>query len=539
MSYEVKPLLSGKLQEKTVFVFLFFLSALFLIPRFGGISYYPGRFLWAEDANIFITQAQNLGISSLWQPYAGYLHTLPRIYAWIANYCELIYRPIVLQIGWVCAYFLMIYVIIQKGRSLGLSLLSLSFLVILIPVQPNYGEVFFNITNSHWLIGVTLFLLVIVQKEVLHYKWYPLLVIMGLTGPFSIILMLIIFIKALLFKDVKRNFWLYFILIICGFIQLLVLMNSERLSNSSALAPWSEWLIAFASFFSLGAKTWLSLGVVVIFWFYIILQIFNKKNYVIENREKIIYAFFILFSVVVLIIVSLYSSKYNPKSISSFWGGNRYSWIPFSLMFFSVFLIANYKRISTIVVFSLAFVMCIDSYSFIKLPNLQFASFANFAQYKNVVIPIHPQIESFPAWSIRELKGDLQNIDAISQRMITWKSVPNPIQVDTSTWNRVFEHKKLSPIFWVSQEKLICDNAKDIGIEIVMDRASSGWMYILWSANRDFSANQVIKRWYPTGEVTLQFAFPNNVAGLTLGLGGLEYIDTNDKILKTTAYCLP
>lgn len=39
--------------------------------------------LWAEDGTVFINQARELGVSSLWTTYAGYFHIYPRLVAWL------------------------------------------------------------------------------------------------------------------------------------------------------------------------------------------------------------------------------------------------------------------------------------------------------------------------------------------------------------------------------------------------------------------------------------------------------------------------
>src|SRR5688500_19803875 len=48
---------------------------------------------WAEDSVIFFEQAYNAGWSVLWRPYAGYLHTIPRLVAGVAGQLDPLYAP--------------------------------------------------------------------------------------------------------------------------------------------------------------------------------------------------------------------------------------------------------------------------------------------------------------------------------------------------------------------------------------------------------------------------------------------------------------
>ena len=45
----------------------------------------PWATVWAEDGRLFLFEAWDLGARSLWHPYAGYLHTVPRLLAMVAT----------------------------------------------------------------------------------------------------------------------------------------------------------------------------------------------------------------------------------------------------------------------------------------------------------------------------------------------------------------------------------------------------------------------------------------------------------------------
>src|SRR5262249_29042217 len=130
-----------------------------LIPRIDLGTLKEG-YLWAEDGPVFISQAQ-AGIKSLWQPYGGYLLTYSRMSALVANWFSLPNRPAVLMSAWLLTYVSLVITIAVQGRALGLTYVQLMSAIALVSLQPAYGEVFFNITNSQWMLGAMLPLFVL------------------------------------------------------------------------------------------------------------------------------------------------------------------------------------------------------------------------------------------------------------------------------------------------------------------------------------------------------------------------------------------
>lgn len=132
--------------SKLTFTLLVGLSIALLSLRINLPTGSIARYLWAEDATIFISQAQSLGLASLWQPYAGYLHLYPRLVALLASQFPLIYTPALFFSGWLLAYIFAFSILIHRALQAGIAPLPLAILVFLISIQPNLGEVFFTIT---------------------------------------------------------------------------------------------------------------------------------------------------------------------------------------------------------------------------------------------------------------------------------------------------------------------------------------------------------------------------------------------------------
>ena len=96
-------------------------------------------------------------------------------------------------------------------------------------------------------------------------------------------------------------------------------------------------------------------------------------------------------------------------------GGNRYTWIPYVLVFFGAILASNPRRIVQAILFVLALFVCYKNFHNVTSSNLQFKSFAKFSDYKNVIIPIHPQWPTFPGWSINGTPSGSKSLEHVNQ----------------------------------------------------------------------------------------------------------------------------
>ena len=159
-------------------------------------------FLWAEDSPIFLKDAGELGLASIFKAYAGYFHLLPRLIAYVqVQWIGIDSAPHVLV--WVsalvtalsCAAIFAIasrWQVFAGSRRYGAALFALAPVII-----PQPGEVYLNITNLQWIVAPLMFALVL---ETVGSPRYPaslppiargalltLLCILALTGPFALI----------------------------------------------------------------------------------------------------------------------------------------------------------------------------------------------------------------------------------------------------------------------------------------------------------------------------------------------------------------
>ncbi|MGJ0486934.1 MAG: hypothetical protein ACR65R_20705 [Methylomicrobium sp.] len=528
--------------EAFQFTALLALAVALLIPRLDGLDYFPGKYLWAEDGNIFINEAESLGIPSLWRPYNGYLHIYPRLVSIVANYFHLDMRPTILILGWLIAYLFLFAVLIRRASSLGVGLFSLIFLVILVSLQPHYGENFFNITNSQWMLGSGLSVLVLTSvDESFHISAsrFILLLLLGLTGPFSIILIPILVLKAFFAKDVKKNLWIYLTLLVCATVQLSILLNSGRATSGTINAQAWDWVTSFFQILLFGTNNPGEKVAAISFWVLILILMVDKRGEVTQEVSTArILPFFFLLTAILFIIASQYSHKENPMLMTAPGGGNRYTWIPYTLIFFSAILLSKDKRLIRFFLFAFGSMICYKNFHHVSSPNLQFKSFANFAKYENLMIPIHPQWPKFPGWYIDGIASGQYSLEHISQFNIKQDNMSViGAQSNLSLTELEIESKTNDPIL-ILRDKVICNKASDIALKIDITRSIEGWMQIFWDKDGNFSEPNSLKRYYPAGLVQAQFAFPYNPEGIYIRLDPLD-VPGKAKISQVTAYCLP
>ena len=553
------------------FLILLALSLGMLLPRLNWGYFVNFDYLWSEDGNIFIQQAHDMGIASIWHPYAGYLHIYPRSVSLLASVFPLLYQPIILTAGWFIAYLFMMAILIQRAHQMGARLLTLFFLVVLVALQPNNGEVFFNITNTQWLLGATLSILSLTYLPSFKQPSRAeiiLLFLLGLTGPFSIILAPILLIKALLFMDLKRNQWKYLPIFLSALTQGVFIVSSNRLHSAYAqewmlaigmhsvpihtqiesVLLYQGWIVTFFSttiFHSVDNR--ISLWCAICFWLIVFKYIFKKQTLSLTQKESRSALILLLLSACLFIAAGIFSLRETPFYLLDFGTGNRYTWIPYTLLLFSALSLTQQFRFKHCLLFSFALILfCTNFYDDSKkaLPerqklSLQFKSFANFAQHHDVTIPINPFSSSFPGPSISlglpETTAQITNL----KQALTAQTVTSDGNELTDLEQGVMLQSNHSAAILDFKNKIDCGNASDIGIEFEVQRSTNGWVYFYWDAKQKFSERKYLKRWYPSGLFHAQFAFPNEPGGVYLRL--IPNVDStgSTKITKFGAYCLP
>jgi hypothetical protein len=144
--------------------------------------------LWAEDGAIFFQQQQGRSLPLVFTPYAGYLHALPRLVAWVASWSIPQWSPLIYNVAAWLVNAACVAFVLQRIKDSRLQAIVF-FGVFLVPTN---GEVFGSITNTQWFVQFFLvaacFLPMRVPSRAGAAMMFGSTLLAGLTGPFSILI---------------------------------------------------------------------------------------------------------------------------------------------------------------------------------------------------------------------------------------------------------------------------------------------------------------------------------------------------------------
>jgi hypothetical protein len=166
-------------------------------------------YLWAEDASVFLSEAQTRGTAAITLQYAGYLHLFPRLIAWlqatlsplrVAPYIYM-WASLILTAG-ACSYIASALRRLPAAASLALGLSLV--------VSPQNGELLLTIANLQWVFCM---LLVVLIWECLFDPperglWWrcALTAALAMTGPFGVLLFPFAIVAEIIFcRDRKMS----------------------------------------------------------------------------------------------------------------------------------------------------------------------------------------------------------------------------------------------------------------------------------------------------------------------------------------------
>ncbi|WP_144143248.1 hypothetical protein [Paraburkholderia sp. BCC1884] len=147
-------------------------------------------FLWAEDAAVFMAQAHQFGVRSIITSYAGYLHLIPRVIAWVQMKISSVQTAPHFFV--LCCAVIVCLSSACIAKTLDNIRPGAAIAVALAPVlSPQNGEVLLTITNLQWMLFPLLIVLLwecVFQPPEKGYAWRTALVaVLTLTGPFGVL----------------------------------------------------------------------------------------------------------------------------------------------------------------------------------------------------------------------------------------------------------------------------------------------------------------------------------------------------------------
>lgn len=510
-----------------------------LYLRIDQFHHLASRHLWAEDGNVFLNDA-SAGWATLWRPYAGYIHLYPRLIALISQCVELINRPNILLCGWLISYALLVHAIARLMRSVGASPIHTAAAVALVSLQPQNGEVLFNITNSQWMMGAALFTIAVTPQQGTT-RTSPLklgvVALMGLTGPFSIVLAPIIILYLWHRPTWSGNRSLYAAIVATSFIQAWVLLSSGRATQPGTIAPFSEWLATLTRQLTLGAGkpiTYVAAFLFLSLSSYLLLK--TPKDS--PARQTSMAA---MISFLAITLASAYAIKDAPMLTSPLSSGSRYNWIPYTLIIlYGIVISARADKKTRLLLMAAVSLISMKATKATIVEELQFESYARFSEIKPVIIPINPVWNMYPGWHISarprtaiqskadidtDFPASLLRKDLIPTSSSTVEDKMVLIKSESGIENSVFD---------IGDQ---CRKHLSVGLEIDLQRDNDGFVTLRWSESEGFPEQNSLKRWYPNGTITTQFAFQRGHQSRFLQITPMDRQGTT-LIHSIRVYCL-
>lgn len=168
----------------TPWTFAFFLSVAVLVMKAPDAVRRPQ--FWAEDGPVFFVQQWRHLSPQLFVPYSGYLHVIPRIFAWTTKLLPIMYAPAI----YVFSAILIGAAALASLRDLEQMGMPFMLTLGIFALTPTNGETLAILTNVHWLLQFYLLAYLVrfaMAPGPLHRtKGTIVMLAVSLTGPFAI-----------------------------------------------------------------------------------------------------------------------------------------------------------------------------------------------------------------------------------------------------------------------------------------------------------------------------------------------------------------
>jgi hypothetical protein len=323
---------------------------------------------WAEDGEVFFNGVNQYGWHTLFMPYNGYFNVLLRGGALVASWLPISLAPS-LYLGFSLVSCLILCAVILQIQSLTYGTKQLICLAIML--MPSTGEPFANLTNSQWMFGTALCLIIVYLDEFSARSRPAILSLTALTclqGPFAMVFLPVAVVRLIMYRDAKRNAPFYLAFAGGTLLTLAVLHIDGRAPLSTyhgtslfdLLPAWIDSILRntlggygphnllglFLSYALVGSVSVLSC------------LLFTRR--LAPANQSLRRQVGLLWIAMIIYLATIYSSfRYNPEMVSP-WIVDRYFFPPFSiltvmLLQMSQTLPQSQKRCITIFLFITAF----------------------------------------------------------------------------------------------------------------------------------------------------------------------------------------
>ena len=205
--------------------------------------------LWAEDGPVFITEAINQGFASLFDQYAGYFHTIPRlIAAFVVNF-PVEYWPYAVSLISLTAAAAVFAMFVSDSFQEYVDKKFLRFLLCLVLcLSPGLHEILSNLSNLHWILFLAATLIILQKSPPRLFLETPLLSLIFLSAGECVVLLPVLLLRG--WQRCQNNkcrnwYQTEFLLAIILLISALLNISQRANNNPGDLAGFAQMLHAF------------------------------------------------------------------------------------------------------------------------------------------------------------------------------------------------------------------------------------------------------------------------------------------------------
>jgi len=519
------------LRTDRLFVSLLIIASLVaLLVRIDDLSYVTES-LYGEDAWLLIAQAHELGIRSVFEPFAGYLWLYPRLVALLTLPLPLVAAPYVFFVAWLLTFFAIATILRDRAKRLGLGELLIIFLTCAIALQPSHGEIFFTLNLSTYTLGLALaFHVCIPTQRRASVSTHAFLILASLSGPFSTLMIPVLTLQWAILRDFSARRSTYLIVPLCGVIQSIFLV--QRAHATSNHASTADWLHAVAGFLFFGGSNRLTYAAAAIFW--VILLVFLLKwtttQALAASRAQLLSPSVSALTALLLYFTMAMSTQYLFDRLSPIGINSRYFFIPYSLLFFAALACTRHNRSAQTATIALISTICGAGFLAVDREerashtepishyNLQWTAFTKFWKIRpDIAIPVNPSLPMYPPFRLELKQVSFMNE---ARTEATTPILLNPqhgmaggssTEVDSAFYFDIKDH---------------CKQSEYLAFEIAIWRANMGWARISWGTPGSFGSERSLERFYLGGDSVMHFAFRRNLSEDVIRLEPAEGVGT-------------
>jgi hypothetical protein len=347
---------------------------------------------FAEDLALFWPQWRDLGLSTFWTPYGGYLHLAPRIGTAFASLAPYPYHPVAfLAVAVaVAVWTAMTVASAELPRGLGPAC------AILILLVPHDGEVWASLVNMQWIMACVLPIIAMTTKPrstAARANQLTFLTVAALTGPFSAFVIPLWVARGWRALKARERYGLLVATIgtLAGFTQLIMIASSQSAPETPTQPRPFEMAVAFIERFGLDHLSAFGSG----FGIFLLLCLLLSP---VLRQERALRASLLTFAIMLMIPTFLKFYR-MPELIIARAVAGRYFYVPSVMLLWTAASLLWIRKPLTVAIGGLSgfFMLLAASQHFVRQPR---SFYPDWQQKSGQIDKETVSMQFAPGWSV-------------------------------------------------------------------------------------------------------------------------------------------